>query len=68
MIESAVKAMFTVGTEGVTEMFLEPDKWSNTFKVISREHQLSKLTNHHRISLDCALKLIQKRELLQLIC
>lgn len=32
MIESAVKAMFTVGTEGVTEMFLEEKKWSNEFK------------------------------------
>lgn len=32
MIESAVKAMFTVGTEGVTEMFLEEKKWGNEFK------------------------------------
>ncbi len=33
MIESAVKAMYTVGTEGVTDFFVEPEKWSDTFKV-----------------------------------
>lgn len=32
MIESAVKAMFTVGTEGVADMFLDEKKWSNEFK------------------------------------
>eukprot|EP01111_Echinosteliopsis_oligospora_P006500 TRINITY_DN2066_c0_g1_i1.p1 TRINITY_DN2066_c0_g1~~TRINITY_DN2066_c0_g1_i1.p1 ORF type:complete len:689 (-),score=219.18 TRINITY_DN2066_c0_g1_i1:456-2522(-) len=32
MIESAVKAMFTVGTDGVTQFFVEPERWSVTFK------------------------------------
>jgi len=32
MIESAVKAMFTVGTEGVKELFVDPSKWSDVFK------------------------------------
>jgi len=32
MIESAVKAMFTVATEGCPQLFVEPDKWSDTFK------------------------------------
>lgn len=32
MIESAVKAMFTVGTEGVKELFVDPSKWSDSFK------------------------------------
>ena len=33
MMESAVKAMFTVGTEGVKELFVDPSKWSDVFKV-----------------------------------
>jgi len=32
MMESAVKAMFTVGTEGVKDMFAEPSKWSEEFQ------------------------------------
>eukprot|EP00026_Physarum_polycephalum_P001222 Phypoly_transcript_01223.p1 GENE.Phypoly_transcript_01223~~Phypoly_transcript_01223.p1 ORF type:complete len:568 (+),score=103.43 Phypoly_transcript_01223:1809-3512(+) len=32
MIESAVKAMFTVGTEGVKDLFVDPSKWSDVFK------------------------------------
>jgi len=32
MIESAVKAMFTVAIEGYQQLFIEPDKWSDTFK------------------------------------
>eukprot|EP01112_Ceratiomyxa_fruticulosa_P007704 TRINITY_DN1998_c0_g2_i2.p1 TRINITY_DN1998_c0_g2~~TRINITY_DN1998_c0_g2_i2.p1 ORF type:complete len:438 (-),score=90.68 TRINITY_DN1998_c0_g2_i2:214-1527(-) len=34
MMESALKAMFTVATEGIPEaaMFVEPEKWSDTFR------------------------------------
>jgi len=31
MMESAVKAMFTVATEGATQLFVEPDRWSPVF-------------------------------------
>jgi hypothetical protein len=33
MIESAVKAMFTVATEGATQYFVEPERWSGMFNV-----------------------------------